>query len=136
MISKKSEAIEKAVILVLWFGLLIGIRLLLGSEFPNSLAGTAGAVSITFGIFYLALKYTPFRKYAPSVRSALQDWYRQKFVLYSLLASQFEADRYLSTLLRNELLKYDNNAQTYKITKQGLDFLESMRRISELDELS
>ena len=60
---------------------------MIGFEFPSSWAGTAGAVSITFAIFYAALKYSPFRTYAPAVRSALQDWYRKRFVLYSLLAS-------------------------------------------------
>jgi len=54
-------------------------------------------------------------------------------IIYSLLISPFEADQYLSTMLRNELLKYDNSTGAYKITDQGLDFLDTMRRILELD---
>ena len=54
-------------------------------------------------------------------------------IIYSLLVSPFEADQCLSTMLRNDLLKYDNSTGAYKITKQGLDFLDTMRRISELD---
>jgi len=56
-------------------------------------------------------------------------------IIYSLLVSPFEADQYLSTLLRNELIRYDHKARAYKITEQGLDLLESMRRLSELDEM-
>lgn len=57
----------------------------------------------------------------------------EKKIIYSLLVSSFEADQYLSTMLRNGLLKYDRGSLTYKITEQGLDLLESLRRISELD---
>lgn len=56
-------------------------------------------------------------------------------IIYSQLVSSFEADQYLSTLLRNELIRYDRKARAYKITEQGLDLLESMTRISELDEM-
>ena len=50
-----------------------------------------------------------------------------------MLISSFEADQYLSTMLRNGLLRYDSSTGAYKITEQGLDFLDTMRRISELD---
>jgi len=54
-------------------------------------------------------------------------------IIYSLLISPFEADQCLSTILRNGLFRYDSSTRAYKITEEGLDFLESLRRISELD---
>ena len=54
-------------------------------------------------------------------------------IIYNMLISSFEADQYLSTMLRNGLLRYDSSTRAYKITEQGLDFLDTMRRISELD---
>jgi len=54
-------------------------------------------------------------------------------IIYSLLISPFDADQCLSTILRNGLLRYDSSTRAYKITEQGVDFLESLRQISELD---
>jgi len=64
----------------------VGIRLLLGLELSN-IWGTTGAVGITFVVFYLVLRYTPFSKYSKAVNSALRDWYNKRYVLYGLVSS-------------------------------------------------
>ena len=77
---------EKVTILALWLLSLVGIRVLLGLELSN-IWGTTGAVAITFAIFYLALRYTPFSRYSNAVNLALRDWYSKRYVLLGLLAS-------------------------------------------------
>jgi hypothetical protein len=77
---------ERIIILAVWFVSLVGIRLLLGLELSN-IWGTTGAVAITFVIFYLALRYTPFSRYSAAVNSALRDWYDKRYVLYGLVSS-------------------------------------------------
>ena len=77
---------ERIIILALWFISLVGIRLLLGLELSN-VWGTTGAVGITFVVFYLVLRYTPFSKYSKAVNSALRDWYNKRYVLYGLVSS-------------------------------------------------
>jgi hypothetical protein len=44
-------------------------------------------VAITFVIFYLILRYTPFSRYSKAVNSALRDWYDKRYVLYGLASS-------------------------------------------------
>lgn len=81
-------------ILSAWFVSLVGIRVLLGFELSN-IWGTAGAVAITFAIFYLALRYTPFSRYSKSVDAVLRDWYSKRYVFYGLIVSM----AVLSTLI-------------------------------------
>jgi hypothetical protein len=52
----------------------------------NIWTGTVGAVALTFGIFYFVLKYTPLQRHRFAVNTILQDWYRKKYVIYSLIA--------------------------------------------------
>ena len=78
---------QKVAILLVWFVSLVGIRLLLGTLLSNLWIGTVGAVAITFGLFYVVLVHTPFRKYKFVVNDILQEWYRKKYLLYSVAIS-------------------------------------------------
>lgn len=70
-------------VLASWFLLLISIRLMLGLTLQNSWFGTFGAVAITFGIFYGALRYTPLRRFGAVTDNILLSWYRKKFFYLS-----------------------------------------------------
>ncbi|MCI0558986.1 MAG: hypothetical protein MN733_10860 [Nitrososphaera sp.] len=78
---------QKIAILVVWFASLVGVRMLLGFAFSNLWIGTVGAVAVTFVLFYLALVHTPLRRYRLAVNEILRDWYRQKYLLYSVAVS-------------------------------------------------
>ncbi|HEX2615474.1 MAG TPA: hypothetical protein VHL10_08260, partial [Nitrososphaera sp.] len=49
---------ERIAVLALWFGVLVGVRVLIGFALQNMWFGTIGAVTITFVIFYATLRYT------------------------------------------------------------------------------
>jgi hypothetical protein len=66
---------QKLAILVIWFLSLVGVRLLLGLVLSNIWIGTVGAVALT---------RTPLRKYRFAVNQILQDWYKKKYLLYSV----------------------------------------------------
>lgn len=78
---------QKLAILLIWFAGLVGVRLLLGLVLSNIWIGTVGAVAITFGLFYLALVHTPLRRYRFAVNDILQEWYKKKYLLYSVAFS-------------------------------------------------
>jgi hypothetical protein len=80
---------ERIIILVSWFGVLVGVRFLLGFVLENMWIGTLGAVAITFGIFYIALKYTPLKKFRELINSALAIWYKRKFFYITGAISMF-----------------------------------------------
>lgn len=82
---KKSEKLskDKIAVLALWFGVLIGVRVLLGLVLQHAWIGTLGAVVITFAIFYVTLKYTTLQKYRQVINSSLNYWYRKKFFYIS-----------------------------------------------------
>lgn len=65
---------------------MVSIRVLLGFEL-SAIWGTTGAVAITFAIFFIALRYTPFSRYSSAVNSALRDWYSKRYVFYGLVTS-------------------------------------------------
>lgn len=78
---------QKLAILAFWFVSLIAVRLLLGLVLSNLWLGTVGSVGVTFAIFYFALTHTPLRKYRFAVNEILQEWYRKKYLLYSVAVS-------------------------------------------------
>jgi len=78
---------QKLAILLVWFACLVGVRLLLGLILSNMWIGTVGAVAITFGLFYLALMHTPLRRYKFAVNDILKEWYKKKYLLYSVAIS-------------------------------------------------
>jgi hypothetical protein len=49
--------------------------------------GTLGAVTITFAIFYITLRYTTLQKYRQLINSSLNYWYRKKFFYISGIVS-------------------------------------------------
>lgn len=55
------------------------MRVLLGLVLHNAWIGTLGAVTITFAIFYIILRYTTLQKYRLLINSSLNYWYRKKF---------------------------------------------------------
>lgn len=78
---------DKIAVLALWFVVLIGVRVLLGFVLQNAWVGTLGAATITFAIFYVALRYTTLQKYCQVINSSLNYWYRKKFFYISGIVS-------------------------------------------------
>jgi hypothetical protein len=78
---------DKIAVLALWFAVLISVRLLLGFALQNAWVGTLGAVSITFAIFYITLRYTTLQRYRQLINSSLNYWYRKKFFYISGIVS-------------------------------------------------
>jgi len=78
---------ERIAILAIWFVLLLGIRFSISFVLSNIWVGTVGAVAITFAIFYVVIRHTPFSKYADSVDSALRYWYSKRYVLFGIVGS-------------------------------------------------
>jgi hypothetical protein len=78
---------DKIAVLALWFAVLIGVRVLLGFVLQHAWIGTLGAVTITFLVFYLTLRYTKLQKYRQVINSSLSYWYRKKFFYLSGITS-------------------------------------------------
>jgi len=78
---------DKIAVLALWFVVLIAVRVLLGFVLHNVWIGTLGAVTITFAIFYITLRYTTLQKYRQLINSSLNYWYRKKFFYISGIVS-------------------------------------------------
>jgi hypothetical protein len=78
---------DKIAVLALWLTVLIGVRVLLGFVLQNAWVGTLGAVTITFAIFYVTLRYTTLQKYRQLINSSLNYWYRKKFFYISGISS-------------------------------------------------
>ncbi len=79
---------EKAAVLLSWFLLLIGMRLLIAQVLSSSIwVGSLGSVTITFAIFCLALRYTPLQRYRHQVNLVLLSWYRKRYFLAGVLSS-------------------------------------------------
>jgi len=86
---KKNDRVgkDKIAVLALWFVVLIAVRVLLGFVLHNVWIGTLGAVTITFAIFYITLRYTTLQKYRQVINSSLNYWYRKKFFYISGIVS-------------------------------------------------
>ena len=86
---KKNDRVgkDKIAVLALWFVVLIAVRVLLGFVLHNVWIGTSGAVTITFAIFYITLRYTTLQKYRQLINSSLNYWYRKKFFYISGIVS-------------------------------------------------
>ena len=86
---KKNDRVgkDKIAVLALWFVVLIAVRVLLGFVLHNVWIGTLGAVTITFAIFYITLRYTTLQKYRQLINSSLNYWYRKKFFYISGIVS-------------------------------------------------
>jgi signal transduction histidine kinase len=70
-------------VLGLWFILLIGVRVVIGYFLHDVWLGTAGAVAITFLIFYAAIRYTWLQRYRNTVNIVLLAWYKKRFFIVS-----------------------------------------------------
>jgi hypothetical protein len=73
---------ERIAVLALWFGVLIGVRVVIGFVLQNTWFGTIGAVTITFVIVYATLRHTHLQKYRQLINQSLMLWYRKKFLLH------------------------------------------------------
>jgi hypothetical protein len=80
---------ERIAVLALWFGVLIGVRVLIGFGLQNMWFGTIGAVAVTFVIFYVTLRYTRLQKYRQLINQSLMLWYRKRFFYISGMVSLF-----------------------------------------------
>jgi len=56
-------------------------------------------------------------------------------IMYQFSLPHFDVDSYLTSMIRNGLLLYDAGTKTYRTTEKGSDFLETIRKMYELDEL-
>jgi hypothetical protein len=138
---------ERALILASWFGVLVGVRFLLGFALENLWLGTLGAVAITFAIFYVALKYSPLRKFREVINSALAIWYMRKFFYITgaismfLLASLLFLIDYGYANHSDKLITMDMSQQEFEETLRLLsgdalltqNFSDSLEKYSVLD---
>jgi predicted transcriptional regulator len=60
----------------------------------------------------------------------------ERKIMYEFSLSYIEVDLYLSSMIRNGLLKYNYKTNSYNTTEKGFDFLESIRIMNELDDLT
>ena len=124
---------ERIAILASWFGVLVGVRFLLGFALENMWIGTLGAVAITFGIFYAALKYSPLKRFRERINSALAIWYKRKFFYITGAISMF----LLASLLFLIDYGYTHHAErliTLDMTEEELD--ETLRMLSGDSEVA
>jgi len=118
---------ERIVILASWFGVLVGVRFLLGFALENMWIGTLGAVAITFAIFYFAIKHSPLKKFRDLINSALAMWYRRKFFYISGAVSMF----LLASLLF--LIDYGNTNYSDRLITLDMtesEFEDTLRRLA------
>jgi predicted transcriptional regulator len=59
----------------------------------------------------------------------------ERRIMNQFSLSRIDADLYFSSLIGNKLLRYDSNTESYRTTDKGADFLQTIRRMYELDEL-
>ena len=124
---------ERVLILVSWFGVLVGVRFLLGFALENLWVGTLGAVAITFVIFYIALTYSPLKKFREVVNSALMYWYRKKFFYITGAISMFLLASILF-LIDYGYANYGDRLITMDMSEQ--EFQETLRLFSGDAELT
>jgi predicted transcriptional regulator len=53
-------------------------------------------------------------------------------IMYAAFLSYAQLKEYLSVLIDNSLLEYNNGTQTFKTTEKGLNYLKMYREIGEL----
>jgi hypothetical protein len=114
---------EKVAVIGLWFLMLTGIRFLLAFALANMWIGTFGAVTITFALFCLIIKYTPLKSHAHAVNVILSGWYQRKYFLASAVAT--------SAILASLLLLTQYGYSNYESKLVLLDVFNSDDR--ELD---
>lgn len=123
---------ERIAILALWFGVLVGVRLLLGLVLKDMWVGTIGAVAVTFIIFYLTLRYTPLQQYRDLINSSLSLWYRRKFFYISgilsmlVLAAILFAIEYGHTNYSDRLITMDMTPEQFDEALRMLGASEQM----------
>ena len=60
----------------------------------------------------------------------------ERKIMYEFSLPNVEVDLFLSTMIRNELITFDFITNSYRTTEKGLDFLESISKMYELDDLT
>ena len=124
---------DKIAVLALWFAVLIGVRVLLGFVLQHAWIGTLGAVTITFAIFYLTLRYTKLQKYRQVINSSLNYWYQKKFFYISgitsliILGSILGFIEYGYANYANRLITMDFNQQELEKSLGALTANEQMQ---------
>jgi predicted transcriptional regulator len=53
-------------------------------------------------------------------------------IMYKVFLSYTKAKEYLAVLVQNDLIRYDQNNQTYKTTERGLRFMNAYKQMGEL----
>jgi hypothetical protein len=124
---------ERIVILASWFGVLVGVRFFLGFVLENLWIGTLGAVAITFAIFYLALRFTPLRRFRDIINSALAIWYRRKFFYMTGAISMFLLASLLF-LIEYGYANYSDRLITMDMSEEEIE--ETLQLFSEDGQLT
>jgi len=124
---------QRIAVLALWFGVLIGVRLLLGLVLANMWLGTIGAVAITFGIFYATLRFTSLQKYRDGINSSLAFWYRRKFFYITGAISMFLLGSILF-LIEFGHSNYGDRLITVDMTKE--EFEDALVMFGAADQMS
>jgi hypothetical protein len=95
--------------------------------------GTLGAVTITFVIFYVTLKYTKLQKYRQVINSSLNYWYRKKFFFHQWHRQPCHPRRH-TRLYRVRLHKLCRQADNRGLYNQQ-DIEESFRALTAGEQM-
>jgi predicted transcriptional regulator len=60
----------------------------------------------------------------------------ERRMIYEFSLPNVAVDLYLSSMIRNELLKFDSLTRAYRTTEKGSDFLKTLRQMYELDGMT
>ena len=149
LVQNKSDRLgkDKIAVLVLWFAVLIAVRVLLGFVLHNAWIGTLGAVTITFAIFYIILRYTTLQKYRLLINSSLNYWYRKKFFYINGILSlvilggilgfiEYGHANYADTLITVDFSQQEIEESFGSLTasqQMQANLIESLRRYSPVE---
>ena len=118
---------ERFLVLALWFGVLVGIRVILGFLLQNLWVGTVGAVAITFAIFYFSLRINALGRFRVLINSALAIWYRRRFFYVTGAASMLMLASLL-VLIEYGYSNYGDRLITMNMSEEELE--EKLRLLS------
>jgi predicted transcriptional regulator len=59
----------------------------------------------------------------------------EKRIMNQFSLSPMDVDMYTSAMMRNGLLRHDAKTNTFRTTEKGIDFLKTIRKMYELNEL-
>ena len=78
------------------------------------------------------MKYRSRTEIVEMILQAAREGATKTRIMYKAYLSYTQVKEYLSFLLENDLVKYEEGSQIYRITEKGLHFLQVYGEISDL----